>query len=196
MRHPNVVATPHLGASTEEAQVGVAADVVDQIISVLGGGPARWAVNAPTVLPEEMLAIEPFLALGEKLGSLYAQAGADGVETVELEFTGELSRHDVSYVTAAVLRGLLAPFTEDRINVVNARMVAEARGIEVVERRSSARGGYADLLTVSVQGKGVPFVAAATVLPQGPRLVRLGDFRIDVQPEGASSSPTMTTGPG
>lgn len=184
LTHANVVATPHLGASTEEAQVGVAADVVDQIISVLDGGPARWAVNAPTVLPEEMQAIEPYLALGEKLGSLYAQAGADGVESVELEYTGELSRHDVSYVTAAVLRGLLSPFTEDRINVVNALLVAAARGIAVDEKRSSARGEYADLLTLTVKGKGAPFVAAATVLEQGPRLVRLGDFRIDVQPEG------------
>lgn len=184
LRHPNVVATPHLGASTEEAQVGVAADVVDQIIDVLSGRPARWAVNAPMVLPEEMLAIEPFLGLGEKLGSLYAQAGADGVDRVELEFTGELARHDVSYVTAAVLRGLLAPFIEDRINVVNARIVAEARGIAVEERLSSARGGYADLLTITVHGKGDPFTAAATVTAQGPRLVRLGDFRIDVQPEG------------
>ncbi len=184
LNHPRVVATPHLGASTEEAQVGVAADVVDQIITVLGGGPARWAVNAPTVLPEDMQALQPFVALGEKLGSLYAQAGADGVETVELEFTGELSRHDVSYVTAAVLRGLLIPYTEDRVNVVNARLIATARGIAVEELRTSGRGEFADLLTMTVKGKGAPFTAAATVLPQGPRLVRLGDFRIDVQPEG------------
>jgi D-3-phosphoglycerate dehydrogenase len=184
LTHPSVVATPHLGASTEEAQVGVAADVVDQIISVLEGGPARWAVNAPTVTAEVLLALQPYVALGEKLGSLYAQAGADGVERVELEFTGELSGHDVSYVTAAVLRGLLSPFTEDRINVVNARLVAASRGITVEERRSSGRGEYSDLLTMTVRGKGAPFTAAATVLPQGPRLVRLGDFRIDVEPEG------------
>ncbi|HEV3235229.1 MAG TPA: phosphoglycerate dehydrogenase [Candidatus Dormibacteraeota bacterium] len=184
VNHPHVVATPHLGASTEEAQVGVAADVVDQIITVLEGGPARWAVNAPTVLPEDMQALQPFVALGEKLGSLYAQAGTDGVEMVELDFTGELSRHDVSYVTAAVLRGLLSPYTEDRINVVNARLIAASRGIAVEERKSSGRGEYADLLTMTVKGKGAPFTAAATVLPQGPRLVRLGDFRIDVQPEG------------
>ncbi len=184
LNHPHMVATPHLGASTEEAQVGVAADVVDQIITVLDGGPARWAGNAPTVLPEDMQALRPFVELGEKLGSLYAQAGADGVERVELEFTGELSRHDVSYVTAAVLRGLLSPYTEERINVVNARLIAASRGISVEELKTSGRGEYADLLTLTVKGKGAPFITAATVLAQGPRIVRLGDFRIDVEPEG------------
>jgi D-3-phosphoglycerate dehydrogenase len=184
VRHPNVVATPHLGASTEEAQVGVATDVVEQIVSVLRGGPARWAVNAPTVLPEEMHALQPYLALAEKLGSLYAQAGPGGGDKLEVEFTGGLARHDISYLTAEAIRGMLSPFTEDRINVVNARMLAEARGIEVVERRSSARGEYPDLLTLRVTGKSGEFTAAATVLPMGPRLVRIGEFRIDIEPSG------------
>jgi len=184
LAHPLVVATPHLGASTEEAQVGVAADVVDQILSVLSGGPARWAVNAPTVLPEEMQALAPYMSLAEKLGSLYAQAGSDGVETVEIDFTGRLAHHDVSYLTAEVIRGLLGGFTEERINVVNARLVASARGIEVVEKRSDSRGQYPDLLTLRVHARTEDFVASATVLPQGPRLVRLGDFPIEVEPQG------------
>ncbi len=184
VRHPNVVATPHLGASTEEAQVGVATDVVEQIISVLQGGPARWAVNAPTVLPEEMHALQPYLLLAEKLGSLYAQAGPGGGDKVEVEFTGGLARHDISYLTAEAIKGMLSPFTEDRINVVNARMLAEARGIEVVDRRSSERGEYPDLLTLRVSGKSGDFTAAATVLPMGPRLVRIGEFRIDIEPAG------------
>jgi D-3-phosphoglycerate dehydrogenase len=184
VHHPMVVATPHLGASTEEAQVGVAADVVEQIASVLKGGPARWAVNAPTVLPEEMQALGPYLALAEKLGSLYAQAGPGGGERLELEFTGGLARHDISYLTAEAIKGMLAAFSEDRINVVNARMLAEARGIEVVEHRSSARGEYPDLLKLKVTGKSGDFSAAATVLPMGPRLVRIGEFRIDVEPVG------------
>jgi D-3-phosphoglycerate dehydrogenase len=182
--HPNVVATPHLGASTEEAQVGVATDVVEQIISVLRGGPARWAVNAPTVLPEEMNALQPYLALAEKLGSLYAQAGPGGGDRLEVEFTGGLARHDISYLTAEAIKGMLSPFTEDRINVVNARLLAEARGIEVVERRSNERGEYPDLLTVRVTGKAGGFTAAATVLPMGPRLVRIGEFRVDIEPVG------------
>jgi len=184
VHHPNVVATPHLGASTEEAQLGVASDVVEQIISVLRGGPARWAVNAPTVLPEEMQALQPYLVLAEKLGSLYAQAGPGGGDRLELEFTGGLARHDISYLTAGAIKGMLAAFSEDRINVVNARMLAEARGIEVVEHRSNARAEYPDLLTLKVSGKMGDFAAAATVLPLGPRLVRIGEFRIDVEPAG------------
>lgn len=185
VQHPNAVATPHLGASTEEAQVGVAADVVEQIVSVLHGGPARWAVNAPVVLPEEMHALKPYLELAEKLGSLYAQAGPGGGDRMELEFTGGLARHDISYLTAEAIKGMLASFTDqDRINVVNARMLAEARGIEVVEQRSSARGEYPDLLTLRMTGKAGAFTAAATVLPMGPRLVRIGEFRIDIEPAG------------
>jgi D-3-phosphoglycerate dehydrogenase len=185
VQHPAVVATPHLGASTEEAQVGVAYDVAVQIASVLAGGPARWAVNAPTVLPEEMQALQPYLRLAEKLGSLYAQAGAGGVKRVELEFTGLLARHDVSFLTAEVVRGLLAPFTEDRINVVNFRAVAAARGIELAERRStSVAADYPDLLTMRVVDASGDFVAAATLLPQGPRIVRIDGFRVDMVPEG------------
>jgi D-3-phosphoglycerate dehydrogenase len=182
--HPLVITTPHLGASTEEAQVGVAADVVAQVISVLSGGPARWAVNAPTVLPEEMQAMAPFLGLAEKLGSLYAQAGSGGARRVELEVSGQLSRHDPSYLTAEVIKGMLSPFTEDRINVVNARLQAGARGIEVVEKRTNAQGLYPDLLTLRVEGSGPQFRASGTVLPQGVRLVRLGDFHIDIAPTG------------
>ena len=184
LAHPLVVSTPHLGASTEEAQVGVAADVVAQIIAVLGGGPARWAVNAPAVLPEEMLALQPYLGLAEKLGSLYAQAGGGGTHRVELEMSGQLSRYDPSYLTAEVIKGMLTPFTEDRINVVNASLQAQARGIEVVEKRSDAQGVYPDLLTLRVAGSGPDFVVAGTVLPQGARLLRLGDFHIDIEPAG------------
>ncbi|MFN2463505.1 MAG: phosphoglycerate dehydrogenase [Candidatus Dormibacteria bacterium] len=182
--HPLVVCTPHLGASTEEAQVGVAADVVLQVVSVLNGGPARWAVNAPTVLPDDMLALKPYLGLAEKLGSLYAQAGSGGARRVELELSGQLSRYEPSYLTAQVIKGMLSPFTEERINVVNARLQAAARGIEVVEKRTDAQGSYPDLLTLRVEGSGTEFRAAGTVLPQGPRLLRLGDFHIDIEPSG------------
>jgi len=182
--HPLVVSTPHLGASTEEAQVGVAADVVLQVVSVLNGGPARWAVNAPTVLPDDMVALKPYLELAEKLGSLYAQAGGGGARRVELEMSGQLSRHDPSYLTAEVLKGMLSPFTEERINVVNARLQASARGIEVVETRTDAPGLFADLLALRVEGTGPDFSAAGTVQAQGARLVRLGDFHLDIEPAG------------
>src|SRR5579859_372664 len=119
-----------------------------------------------------MHALQPYLLLAERLGSRYAQAGQGGGDRIEVEFAGGLARHDISYLTAEAIKGMLAPFTEDRINVVNARMLAEARGIEVVERRSSERGEYPDLLTLRVSGKSGDFTAAATVLPMGPRLVR------------------------
>ncbi|MFN2465513.1 MAG: ACT domain-containing protein [Candidatus Dormibacteria bacterium] len=136
------------------------------------------------VLPEEMQAMTPYLGLAEKLGSLYAQAGGGGARRVELEISGSLSRHDSSYLTAEVIKGMLSPFTEERINVVNARLQAQARGIEVVEKRTDAQGLYPDLLSLRVDGSGPEFRAAGTVLAHGARLVRLGDFHVDVEPAG------------
>jgi D-3-phosphoglycerate dehydrogenase len=183
------VATPHLGASTEEAQLGVASDVAQQIVAILGGAPARWAVNAPTVLPEEMQALQPYLEVAYKLGRLCSQAGPTPARALDLEFTGELARHDSSYLTAEAINGMLGGYVEDRINVVNALLVAEAHGIEVRQLRAAGGGPVAaefpDLLTLTVVGEsGERFSAAAAVLPQGPRIVRLGGFVIDLVPEG------------
>src|SRR5258708_27675242 len=126
LRHPGVVATPHLGASTEEAQVGVATDVVEQIISVLQGGPARWAVNAPTGLPEERHALQPYLLLAEKLGSLYAQAGPGGGDKVQVEFTGGLAPPAISYLTAGAIKRMLSALPQDRHNLVHRRLPPDA----------------------------------------------------------------------
>jgi D-3-phosphoglycerate dehydrogenase len=182
---PQVLVTPHLGASTQEAQAQVAFEVADQVATVLRGGVPRTALNAPVVLPEEMAVLAPYCALGEKLGRFYAQMNRGHVETVELQFTGEIARYDCSLITAEVLGGLIRTFTEDRVNTVNARAVAAARGIRVVEQKSTAPGAdHATLVTVRVTtDAGVSSVAGMVVFNQ-PRIVALNDFRIDMVPAG------------
>ena len=117
---PNTLLTPHLGASTAEAQVLVAEEVAGQVLDVLEGRSARYAVNAPLLTPETARAIGPYLPLAEILGRFFAQFSRGGVKTLTLEIAGELAEHDGTPLTAAVLRGLLETVTTERVNLVNA----------------------------------------------------------------------------
>src|SRR5947209_14820885 len=116
---PNFVATPHIAASTAEAQASVAFDVAEEVAAVLAGELPRYAVNAPALPPEELAFLRPFADLTERLASLYLQVQGGRVSVVELDCEGELAEHDVNLLVAAAITGLLQPFTEDRINAVN-----------------------------------------------------------------------------
>src|SRR5438094_6823454 len=172
---PNFVATPHIAASTAEAQASVAFDVAEEVAAVLAGELPRYAVNAPALPPEELAFLRPFAELTERLANLYLQLEGGRVAVLELDFEGELAEHEVSLLTAAAIKGLLQPFTEDRINPVNARLVAGARGLKLVERRSPKSGSYPNLVRVRVGG----VAAAGTVLMGEPRVVQLDAFRVD-----------------
>ncbi len=183
---PNTILTPHLGASTEEAQVRVAEEVAAQVLDVLAGRPARYAVNAPLLTPETAQAIAPYLPLAETLGRFFAQFSRTGVRTLTMEVAGELAAHDVTPFTAAVLRGLLETVTTERVNLVNAAFLAKARGITVVERKTTEAGAFNVLLTLSGEADGRSTVVAGTIANGEPRLVRLNDYWIDMAP-----APTM-----
>jgi len=179
---PNTLLTPHLGASTAEAQVLVAEEVAAQVLDVLAGRSARYAVNAPLLTPETARAIAPYLPLAETLGRFFAQFSRGGVRTLTLEIAGDLAEHDASPLTAAVLRGLLESTTEERVNLVNAGALAKARGITVVERKTPDGGAFAAQLTVSADGAKGPVVVAGTVAGGEPRITRIGDYRLDLAP--------------
>jgi D-3-phosphoglycerate dehydrogenase len=179
---PNTLLTPHLGASTAEAQVAVAEEVADQVLDVLAGRSARYAVNAPLLTPETARALAPYLPLGEFLGRFFAQFCRTGVRTLTLEIGGELSAYDGSPLTAAVLRGLLETSTTERVNLVNAAALAKARGIAVVERKTPDAGAYASLLTLSGESGGTTTTVAGTVAAGEPRLTRLDGYPLDMEP--------------
>ncbi|MBI2777121.1 MAG: phosphoglycerate dehydrogenase [Chloroflexi bacterium] len=179
---PNTVLTPHLGASTAEAQVAVAEEVADQVLDVLAGRSARYAVNAPLLGPEAARAIGPYLPLAEILGRFFAQFARGGVKTLTLEVAGEPAEHDTSPVTAAVLRGLLETVTTERVNLVNAGFLARARGITVVERKTPDAGSFSALVTLSGEVDGRSVTVGGTVANGEPRLVRLNDYRLDMAP--------------
>ncbi|MFN8630214.1 MAG: phosphoglycerate dehydrogenase [Chloroflexota bacterium] len=179
---PNTVLTPHLGASTEEAQVAVAEEVAEQILDVLDGRPAKYAVNAPLLTPETAQAIAPYLPLAQTLGEFAAQMVPAAPRTLTIEIAGEPAAYDASSLVAAVLRGLLEATTEERVNLVNAGTLAKARGITVVERKTPDAGAFSSLLTVTAEADGGSITVAGTVAGGEPRLVRLGQHAMDLAP--------------
>ncbi len=171
---PNTVLTPHLGASTEEAQVRVAVETVQQVLDVLAGRPARYAVNAPLLAHETAHTLGPYLPLARALGQLYAQFAAS-LDGLTLEVAGEIADHDASPLAAAVLAGLLETATDERVNPVNAPLLASERGLHLAERRSSESTRFPSLLTVSGQTS-----VAGTVSGTETRLVRIGGYWVDM----------------
>ncbi len=179
---PNILLTPHLGASTAEAQVAVAEEVAVQILEILDGRPARYAVNAPLLTPETAQAIAPYLPLAETLGKVVAQLARSAPSTLTIEIAGEPAAYDASPVVAAALRGLLETATTERVNLVNAGAIAKARGITIVERKTPAAGPFSSLLTLTAEANGTTTTVAGTVANGEARIVRLGDYSMDVSP--------------
>ncbi len=190
-----VVVTPHLGASTREAQVNVAFDVADQIVEYLAGGTPRYAVNAPTVLPEELARLRPYLELAGRIGSLAAQLEGRKLSRVVCSYAGELAGVDTSMITAHVLRGLFAHFTETRVNPVNAKAVAMSMGVDVEERQTTRSVNSEGSLMVEVFGEERLRIAGAQ-FEDGPRITRINDFRVDMQPSGTFLVVTHQDRPG
>jgi D-3-phosphoglycerate dehydrogenase len=179
---PNTVLTPHLGASTAEAQVLVSTEVAEQILDVLDGRPARYAVNAPLLTPETARAIAPYLPLAETLGRIVAQLARTGPRTLTIEVGGDLAAHDATALTAAALRGLLETGTTERVNRVNATALARARGLTVNERKTPDADPYAALVTLAAEADGRTVTVAGTIAAGEPRIVRLDDYRLDMAP--------------
>jgi D-3-phosphoglycerate dehydrogenase / 2-oxoglutarate reductase len=185
IQHPLVVATPHLGASTEEAQVNVAVEVAEQIREVLRGGTAQAAVNVPLILPETLRQLQPWMALVEKLGRLYTQLHPGPLERVELSVSGEIAAYDTRPLTAALIKGLLESVSESHVNLVNAPVLARDWGLEIVESRSTTAEQYANLVEVRVQMDTPPVLRLAATITWGEEhIVRVDQYATDFVPQG------------
>jgi D-3-phosphoglycerate dehydrogenase len=181
----NVVTTPHLGASTEEAQTNVAIDVAEQIVDVFQGRTARSAVNMPAMSPEVLAAVQPYLPLAERMASLAAQTIEGRASKVEIKLSGELSAVDAGPIARAVMVGLLKPVLGEAVNPVNAPVIAKSRGIEVVESKSPDSEDYSALLTIRVTtDKGDNEISGTIFGAKDIRVVRMAGYPTDIVPEG------------
>ena len=163
----DVVVTPHLGASTAEAQDRAGVVTAEQVTAALNGGVVTNAVNIAAVRPEAMEALAPFVPLCEKLGRLAQGLGDGSIERVTAEFRGRIAQHDTRLLGIAVLAGILSGHTEEPVNLVNAPQMAEERGIDLVETKEAGAGDFSELVTVRIHCGGADVEVAGTSV--GPR---------------------------
>lgn len=178
-----IIVTPHLGASTAEAQERVIIDVAEQIVEILEGKPARFAVNAPMLAGETLKVVGPYLPVGELLGSVATQLVTGQVQTIEIAYYGEIAEHDVAPLRAAVVRGLMRPISEENVNIVNADLVAHSRGWNIDERLRSSHEAFVNLVELRVGTSESQVAVAGTVEHGGPHVVLINGLDVDIAPE-------------
>jgi D-3-phosphoglycerate dehydrogenase len=199
LAHEQVIATPHLGASTEEAQVGVATDVAEQVATVVRGGFPRASVNAPILLPETLKVLQPYIHLVEQMGRLYTQLQPGPLTKVELSCSGEIANYDLRPLQAALIKGLLESVSDAHVNLINAPVLAKQWGLEIIEQKSTTSTEFANMVTLRVEttegysssfagkpGSGDEQVErlSGTVMHGEPRIVRVGRYWTEFVPEG------------
>jgi len=180
-----VVCTPHLGASTREAQTNVAVAVADQIIQYLTGGTVINAVNTPSVTGDLLDKLAPFLSLADQMGSLQAQLIDGPLKEVAIEYAGDFQGLDLAPVTTAALKGLLTPMIGEGVNFVNAPIIARERGIKVTETTSTASEEYVNLMTVRTTTREETHTVSGTLFgKRDTRIVKINRFRLEMIPSG------------
>jgi len=194
-----VIATPHLGASTEEAQIGVATDVAEQVITVLRGNFPRSAVNAPLILPETLKVLQPYMRLVEQMGRLYTQLQPGPLHKIEISCSGDIASYDLRPLQAALVKGLLESVSDAHVNMINAPTLAKQWGLEIIEQKSTTPAEFANLITLRMMNaNGYPSsfagkpgsgdehveVISGAVMHGEPRIVRVGRYWVEFVPEG------------
>ncbi len=187
--HPRVVATPHLGASTTEAQVSVATAIAEQIVDYLENGVIRNAVNVPAIDPALRPKLAPYLDLARRLGQFLAQLSPGQISEMQVSYFGEIAQWEVKPVTNAALVGLLSRFAEPDVNDVNAPLMAESHGVSVSERTSGESAFYGpsvEIRTRSSEGSTLS-VLGALIQRIGfePRIIGIDEFVTEAVPAGA-----------
>jgi len=187
VNHPHVVTTPHLGASTKEAQLNVAIDVAEEVYHYLKNEPFRNAINLPSLNSETLNHVKPYIHLAEKLGIIIANVVLGAIESIEIQFAGDIADKEIDLLTRTVQKGILSQHlgSVGVVNDVNAPLLAKGRGLDVVESRSSKSHGFTNLITVKVKSKHEEKYISGTVLNgYGARVVNLNGFTVDLIPEG------------
>lgn len=181
----NVVLTPHLGASTEEAQVNVAIEIAHQINDALLGKGIRNAANYPSVDPETYHALQPYINLCEKLGSFTSQISQGAITEVNVTYSGEIASHDTAPLTMALMKGILSPMLQETVNFINSMALSKERGIRVTELKSSQSEEFVTLVSLEIKTDKETHRVAGTLLSKSePRIVKIDEFHVEAIPSG------------
>jgi D-3-phosphoglycerate dehydrogenase len=181
----NVISTPHLGASTKEAQENVAVAVAEQVVDYLIHETIRNAVNFPSIPSDQVARLQPFINLAEKLGGFAAQIFEGGITEITIEYRGEASEINTAPVTIAAIKGFLTPILEETVNFVNALFIAKERGIEVKETKSTDAGDYQSMVLMRLKAKDKESHLAGTLFSKkDPRIVAIDNFKVEIVPDG------------
>ncbi len=178
----NIIVTPHLGASTAEAQVLVAKDVAEQIVDIFNGRPARYAVNAPFISAETMAMVSPFIKPASIAGKLVSQLAEGQINSICIKYHGELSQYDTAVLKVTVLEEMLGGVSEERVNLVNAALVAARRGLTVIEQKEATCENYTSMVTVEATSSKGTLAVSTTLLSGETHIVRINEYWIDVMP--------------
>lgn len=185
---PQVITTPHLGASTVEAQQNVAVSVAKQCIDVLEGGCARFVVNAPMVPLDQQERIEPYALLAQKMGKLLIQLIDGRLESVEIEYGGKAADfgRNTKYITRLALKGMLDPILQEPVNIVNAEFAAKERGIRISESITPESKGFTNIITIKLKTDTMQESVSGNVAtpPEKIRVVAIGEYMTDMTPGG------------
>ncbi|MCX6675090.1 MAG: phosphoglycerate dehydrogenase [Methanothrix sp.] len=181
-----IITTPHLGASTAEAQINVALAVADQIITIARGGLPTNAINMPAISPETLSVMEPYMKLAEKMGALAGQLVGSGFDSLELIYGGAVAEKDIRPVTISAIKGLLGSLMgEGSVNFVNAQSTLKEMGIKLLESKTESANGYSNAITLELHKKGDTTVIQGTVSgSKEKRIVQLNDYRTYIPTEG------------
>jgi D-3-phosphoglycerate dehydrogenase len=183
-QNDKIIVTPHLGASTKEAQASVALEVAEQVIAVLKGQPAKYAVNAPQIPAELLSVLAPFMQVASTLGSLARQLMEGQINSLRIKYNGEIAGYDTAAIKASVIGGLLEGISEERINLINAGVIAAQRGIKIMEQKETTCENYASMITLEAVTDAGMTTVAGTVLRGETHIVRVNDFWLDIVPTG------------
>lgn len=175
---PNIILTPHLGASTIEAQIGVSVDVAGGIIDALNNRPVATAVNLPHIPGHVLEKLAPYMDLGERLGRTITGMSKEPISSVQVKVNGKIAEMNSSLISTAVLKGILSSALDTNVNLVNANILAAERGIHLSEIKSSIARDFANLVTVSANGN----IVTGTLFGNDRRIVEINNFRVDVDP--------------
>ena len=180
--HPKVIVTPHLGASTREAQREVAIEAAEQVLAVLKGEPARNTVNAPFVAPEVHEVLAPFVPAASMVGKLLGVLSEGQITGITVNYEGEIAHHDCRMLQAAVLAGLLAPVSTVNVNLINAPVLARERGWSVTEQSNRISREYASLISATLQTSNGSLTLAATSMRNETHIIKFNDYWMDIVP--------------